>query len=271
MAWILPVLAIGSSLLNGYMASKQAGAANKRSNQIYNTAMPYTQMGPTGAENILNQLLTGGNNPLGSDSIMQALRADPAWSSMEAMVSGGGQPFDQSKLWAAYLPVRERNLQASISGMRAGATGLGQRFGQSMLTGEKNLRLQAAQDWNAADTTMAANAYEAAKGRQMGAANTLLQNILQATQSGQANQLGMLQLLGNLQNATRGQNLQALGIAAGVPTPQFPQYGGYGMDIVQFLMMQHLFNQLGNKGKTPSSLGGAGAAAMPYMMGSVPW
>lgn len=247
MAWVIPAIAIGSSLLNGYMSYKQSSSANKRSNQMYNAAMPFTQMGPTGAENYLTQLFSGGNNPLGADAIMQSLRADPGYKALEATVANSGNPYDTSKMWEAYLPVRQRNLTESISQMRAGTTGLGQRFGGATLTAEKNLRRQAAEDWNAADTTMGMQAYESAQGRQQTAAQALLNNLLQATQLGTANQMGLLQLWGNLQNATRGQSLQALGIAAGVPQAQYPQYGQYGMDITQLLMMQQLFKQLGTK------------------------
>lgn len=253
MAWVLPGIAIGSSLLNAWMANKQSSDANRRYNQIYGAALPFMSEGPSSLEEYLSQYMT--QNPLGSDSILQSMRSDPTGSAATQALSGflgTGNPFDTSKMWEAYMPVRQRNLDQSIAQMRGGMTGLGQRFGSSTLMAEKGLRRQAAEDWNAADTTMGMQAYEAAQGRKMGAAEALLNNLLQATQLGTTSSLGFLQLLGNMQNARMGRQLGALQVAGGIPTNQYPQYGGYGMDIAQMLLMQQMINQMGKKGTTSS-------------------
>lgn len=245
-------LAAGGSLLNFLGQRSQVSAANKRNNQLLKLLQPYIQgLGPGEAERQIANYFSTNPFSMGSDPILQSLRTDPASKSVTETLlnlSQNGNPFDTSSMFAALTPVRQRQLNEQIAGLRAGSGSLGQRFGTSTLNAERTLRGNALQDFALQDAQIQQSAFENAQQRRLGAAGQLTNYLAQQAQlglAGRGQQINLLQLLGGLESQRMGQGLQAASIFAGVPAPQTASLGAPLTDIGQLLLLTSL---LGGQG-----------------------
>lgn len=212
-------LGAGASALGSWMnargAKKSAQQQNAYGQNVAGQLRGAMQQGPSALEQqgagMLGQggldlasLLggAGGGFNTGQDALMQMLRADPTAKSAETLqsiIGAQGNPFDTSGLFDALGVVDERNLNNAAAGLRAGASGLGQRFGGAMLQADTNLRRQALEDTGVRNAGLQYQAHGDAQSR-----------MLQA--------LGMLQG-GEMFGAQQGLNIASLlqqgGLAAG--------------------------------------------------------
>jgi hypothetical protein len=211
----------------------QNRSAGRRANRIESAAMG--QMSNTPSE--LERLLRSRFN-VGQDGGMQFMRSSPGGAAISEL-SETGSPFDTSEMFDALQPVRGRQLNEGLAALRAGAPGLGQRFGSAMLRNEGQTVLEHLQNIAAQDSQMQFQAHESAQGRR-----------LQASQIGFGSELGFLQLMAQLEQNRRSGNLQALGIAAGVPQPGAISYGQPGQDIGQLLLLSQLTGGSGGSARS---------------------
>jgi hypothetical protein len=240
---------IGGNLLNsgfGYMNQR----ANRRQandwrnymmQQIQGQMVDPNQRSPY--EDILAQYMTPmGRFNMGQDGGMQALRADGnrqmnAMGVYQDIMRGGGNPFDTSEMFRALGAVDDRQMANAVAQMRAGATGLGQRFGGAMLNQEADLRRDMLQNLQARNAGIQSQAYEAAQGRLMGAADASQAAIMQMIQQGYGMSMGNRQM-----------NAQLLGMLSGqqpVPYSQNP-LGQMAMDAGQsYLMWRYMQSLMG--------------------------
>jgi hypothetical protein len=194
----------------------------RRQRRIEGMAMDQMQTGPSFLENLLRSQFN-----TGQDGQMQMLRG-AGGRALEELAETGA-PFDTSQLFEALRPVRQRQLEEGLGVMRAGAPGLGQRFGSAMMRGEELTVLEHLQNIGAMDAGINYQAHEAAQDRRLGAA-----------QVGLGAQQNLMQLLMQAEQGRRGTNLGALQVAAGLPgTPQV-SYGQPGFDIASLMLLQQL-------------------------------
>lgn len=198
--------------------NRQAG---RRADRLENLALSQME-GPGFLESILRSQYN-----VGQDGQMQMFRL-PNQDTLDELAQTGS-PFDTSELFAALQPVRSRQLNEGLASLRAGAPGLGQRFGSAMMRGEQMTVLEHLQNIAAQDAGINFQAHEAAQGRRLGAA-----------QVGAGAQLGVMQLLASLEQGRRGGNLNALSIAAGIPQAAPVSYGQPGFDMGQLLLLRQL-------------------------------
>jgi hypothetical protein len=287
---------------NAYQQNRQANRLNQRQDQLLEQAAGMRQTGPGAAEQQLLRLLSGdmsgmtfdptlvdpsallgqGGFNLGQDALMQMLRATPesnANKSLEAILAGGGMPFDTSELFGALETTDRRNTNQQVAGLRAGASGLGQRFGSATQGAEVALRQGIAADTGTRNAGIQQGSHEAAQNRllqaiaQLGARDQLQAGLAQSVQQGglsaadfllganaqnnqfglagaslnQQNRSGMAGILQQLLSAEQGRNmfnLQTLGLGAGMQ-PALPSYG-YGNaanDLGQLIMFMQLLGR----------------------------
>lgn len=291
----------------GYNAWQQNNASNRlnqRQDDILAQAAGMRQNGMGEAEQLIMQLLGGAQNNqstafrpqqldmqglmgqsgfnAGQDALMQMLRATPQSNlnrSLNATIAGQGNPFDTSAMFEALGAVDTRNTNQQVAGLRAGASGLGQRFGSGMLGAETALRQGISTDINARNAGIQQGSYESAQARMLQAAQQLaardqfqagladnirqggldmsalfMQNNnannaagAQAVQMGQQDQNFQAQLLQMLLGAQQNRqafNLSTLGLGAGMQ-PSFPGYGfgSAASDFGQMMMFYQMMNQ----------------------------
>ena len=222
---------------------------------------------------------------VGQDALMQMLRADGGVQ-MDANLTkqleeilAGGPSFDTSPLFDALQTQDERRARSATADLRAGASGLGQRFGTALMRAEGDTRAQLAENAGARDASLVQQMWEAAQGRRLGAGQILagreqtrlgaedadLERMLRVAlglqegglQEGQFNQqnfgLGLnqqnqmanfLSMLFNMEQGRRGGNANLLGIAAGQPGVAGPSaIPGAGADMAQMIMLMRLLGQ----------------------------
>lgn len=214
-------------------ANRSAGRRADRNSQL---ALGQVQEGPSSVEQIIQGLFN-----TGQDGGLQALRAIPGGSTLNE-ISETGTPFDTSQLFNSLRPIRERQLSEGLAQLRAGAPGLGQRFGSAMMRGEQNVLLQHLQNIAAQDAQTAFSAHESAQNRRLSAANV-----------GTGITTNLLQLLGTAEQGRRGLNLGAVQTAAGIPQPPATNWGQPFSDTAQLMLLRTLMqNQTPAGGGVPA-------------------
>lgn len=220
------------------------------------------------------------------DALMQMLNRDPAQqlgqagTTLSDLAATGGASNTQSLL-DSVRGVQNQDLNNQVSGLRGGATSLGQRFGSTMGKNEAILRSQTGtrNTANLADILNQSN--EANQGRRLSAAGTL-GGLLQSGQqqrlgaAGQLAQMGQfganlgmqgaqlnsqnrsnfiqqqLQAMGMGQNAyaqRQGQNASLIGLLSGQPGQQPNNYGGLMDSGMMAAFMPMLLQQMGQMNK----------------------
>lgn len=270
------LLNLGSSVLSNRSANKTAKKRESAAGaMIEREPSPYEQM--------LSQFLGGSSIPsaesltsgqgfnTGQDALMQLLRANPHTqvdANLDALARTG-LPYNMSPAFDAFKATDQQALAQQVAGLHAGASGLGQRFGSSMMNAEAALRATLTGQTQARNAQMGAQAYESAMQRMLGGnellsgreqagqqmqssvAQALLQSALGAgnfgLQSVQTRMSGLGQLLSAGQNR-QAQNTQLLSLMFGLPPAQAPNLGGGFSDMGQLLMLLPLLRQMGTTG-----------------------
>lgn len=281
------VQALGS-LWSSYNQQKAANVANQRQQQLLDQARGMQINGPSSIEQQIlqlfsgtqgqgqytpqltdfNSLLSGTGYNAGQDAMMQMLRATPGTQvdkSLNAVLEGQGNPFDTSRMFDALHRMDQTGIAQQVAGLQGSSSGLGQRFGSSMLQAQNNLRQNAQNQIGARDAGIQQSSYEAAQGRMLQAAQQLTgreqfntgmqanlaqllqqnalgligaqQNVATANNNslaqamaslmaGNTQSAGLLQMLLGAEQSRRGFNLQTLGLQGGMAEPYTT--GGYG-------------------------------------------
>lgn len=246
-----------STLVNAGMGIYNQAQQNKQIRARQAMAMqyltPYLNGGPGLAESGLSDLLmrmSNGTQPgeafnTGQDALMQMLRSNPNQQTLNQLNSmvATGDPFDTSNMFKTLQAVDDRQRARGLADLRAGATGLGQRFGSSMMQGEQDLVGQLLDTSAARNAQIQQGAYEAAQGRRLQAAGqiadinqqhanlaTTLANL--GLSQNQAHNAALSMLLsgygqlGSMQSQRQGLNMQALSMLLGAPMTQTYNPGG---------------------------------------------
>lgn len=264
------LLSAAGSGYNAYSQAQNARKTNRRQNALLGEAAGMRTGGPSDVEQQLLQLLGQGNQQsgafnMGQDALMQMLRAPEGATdrSLNAMVETGN-PFDTSGLFEALGMVDQRMIDTNANALRAGASGLGQRFGTAGMRAEGTMRREALQDVGARNAQLAMGSHESAQARILQAASQLFgqdqaragwaTNLAQLGMQEQGQDMNILGMLLNAENARRGFNLQTLGMGMGAQTamPGYT-YGNALGDIGQLIMMMQL---LGGGTSKPGGTGG---------------
>lgn len=295
---------------NAYSQDKAAKAQNEQQQALLQAAAGMRQYGPSAVEQMLLGLygkqgqgsgsawqpssidmgaLTGGGGfNMGQDALMQMLRAGPQSNldkSLNSILSGGGNPFDTSKMFDALGVVDRRNTNQQVADLRGGAGGLGERFGSAMMGAETALRQNVSSDINSRNAQIQAGSHESAQARMLQAAAQLAgrdefyaglgsnirqggldfgQLMMQANNSqnaagAQARSMGqqenafgaqLLQMLLGAEQNRNAFNLSTLGLGAGMQVAQ-PGYG-YGNAASDLGQMMMFLQMMGGMGGTSS-------------------
>ena len=298
------------SLWGAHSQQQAANTANQRQQGILDAAKGMQVNGPSSVEQQLlqlfggtqgqgqytpqltdfNSLLSGTGYNAGQDAMMQMLRATPGTQvdkSLNAVLEGQGNPFNTSGMFDALHKMDQTGIAQQVAGLQGSSTGLGQRFGSSMLQAQGNLRQNAQNQIGARDAGIQQGSYEAAQGRMMQAAqqltgreqfNTGMQaNLAQLLQqnglglvgaqqgaatannnsmaqamaslmAGNTQSAGLLQMLLGAEQNRRGFNLSTLGLQGGMNEPYTtPGYGGALGGMGQMAMMLPFLMQMMNQ------------------------
>lgn len=258
------LLSAAGSGYNAYSQSQGARRANRRQDSLLGEAAGMRTSGPSDAEQLIMQLLGGGNDAgssfnVGQDALMQMLRAPggAAEKSLNSMV-GTGNPFDTSGLFESLGVVDQRMIDSNADALRAGASGLGQRFGTAATRAEGSMRREALQDIGARNAQVAMGSHESAQDRILQSAAQLLgidqmrggwaSTLGQMGMQEQGMETNLLSMLLGAENSRRGFNLQTLGLGAGMQ-PMMPgyTYGNALGDVGQLIMMMQLLGGSGTR------------------------
>lgn len=254
-----------SSIYGSWQEGQQMNQQQAWRQQMADRAGGYLQDAPYGYENQIQQMLGGLGGPsayeeqlssllganggqrynTGQDALMQMFRADP---------------YDQTALFEAMLPVEQRLINQQVAGLRGNTSGLGQRFGSAMLREEGNLRGQALENQAARRQQLGFQAYEAQQGRAMNAADLMTRyglqqqgqqmggygQLLGAEQGRMGMQGNLLQMLAQAAQGRQGNNMNILGMMQGfAPQITGSPWAQAGGDMGQLLMMLPLLSQMG--------------------------
>jgi hypothetical protein len=256
-------LSAGSQLWGAH-GQNRANAANARF-QRQNRRMLLDQMqrGPSEYETLLRSMFLN----TGQDGIMQQMRNGPEDQVQQDVIntlmgiSQTGDPFDTSEMFKALGLQDARTRDESVATLRAGASGLGQRFGSASGRAEADLLSELADQTALRNAGIQMQSYESAQGRRQQA----LGGVLQATNAQEAEQMALAQLMqsvfGQLMGAEQGRNsfnAQLLSAASGMGGVQAPSAtpGAVG-DIGNLLFMLPMFEQLMNPDRRPASTAAA--------------
>lgn len=147
----------------------------------------------------------------GQDALMQSLRTDPTQRSntaLQSIIGGQGNPFDTSALFQALGVMDQRATNTAVAQTRAGASGLGQRFGSYMARQEGDMRLRANEAAAARNAQIQMQSHGDAQQR-------LLQSIGMLSGNEQFGAQNRLAAAGQLQQGALGAgNLQLGGVQA---------------------------------------------------------
>jgi hypothetical protein len=256
-------VALGLGAYGGYLDARSRNAAAAQQNMfnqgMFNTATGMMQNDPSALEK-----LGLGQYNMSQDSLMQMLRADPN-SKVDQTLQGiaqSGNPFDASALFQSLGVLDSQALDQSVGGLRAGAAGLGQRFGTAMRNSEVDLRTQAGQQAAARNAQIGMQSHESAQARVLQALAALSGREQFRTETGlQANsqQTQLLQMLLAAEAQRRSGNANLLGIAGGMGQPVAqPGYGGFLSGLGSLLM----FSQVGQR-RNKGAGGGTGGGQIP--------
>lgn len=230
-------IGIGASLVGSALQYGETRAARQRANKLQNQAIDLA-----GQNNYadINSLLTSRLNS-GQDSFLQYLRANP----------NGLKPF-QFDTSGAFKALQAQDLQTTadqVAGLRSSVGSLGERFGTGFASREAILRSRLGADIAA---------------RNAGIAQSSFQNALQAGLTdftgARQNQAQLLGLLLNSRQAQIGQQLQALGLGAGIQVPGLgQQVGQTGTDIASLMLLRQYLGGGGTSGGMISLTPGSGS------------
>lgn len=200
--------ALGAGL-NYLSEEEQREAINARRTQLRETISPYLQQGEFGAADDLLNFVSGTEEfNTGQDGFMQMIRR-------------GTGSFDNSQLFDTLGTLADEEQEEQVAGLRAGASGLGQRFGSAMFEQESELRADLENQQAARRAQIAQESFRGMSERALGAAGLLGDRL----SSRRSIQLAGLQSLLGAQRARRAQQAQFLSLLAGVPARQAPSYG----------------------------------------------
>jgi hypothetical protein len=234
---VSPLETMGMNMLQGMQGAPGAGMNMMAPDGGGPGLMP-------GGMPMVNMMAPGQNFNTGQDGLMQSLRSDPQ-TKVDETLGGigheGGNPFNTSELFRALGVMDQENTNQAVAQTRAGASGLGHRFGSYMANQEGNMRTQANNAAAARNAQIGMQSHEGAQARAMQALGMLSgreQFNTQAGMQGQQNQMQLLQTLLGAQQGRMGQNMQLaqLGYGAGQPVAA-PGYGGAFQDAGQMASM----------------------------------
>jgi len=215
MAWPMILAGVGTGL-NALGQWHQGRQQNRRARGLERMALDFG--GQSQQPSFLEQILRSQFNT-GQDGTMQMLRADTGEGILGQLA---GQPFDTTELFQSLQPIRNRQLGEGLGQLFAGAPGLGQRFGSSMMQEGGNLTNRFLQEIAAQDAGMRMQSHEAHQNRVFGGG------------------MNLLQLLGQAEQGRRGMGLAAVQTAAGMPWAPQQNWGQPAMDMGQLLLLQQL-------------------------------
>jgi len=210
---ILSAVGTGVNAGTSYLNQRSANKETKRRQGI--------------AEPWLQGMLGGGGSEqfnAGQDALMQMLRSNPMEASNRSMTEmvNTGNPFDTTELFRSLGVMDERARGDALAGVRAGSSGLGQRFGTAMARESNNTMAQLLEGAAARNAQIAMGSHESAQGRKLGAASQLGQN--------QSLMAGLAQMLMGSDAQQQNQQLNALSLLLGMPMGQSAATG-VGSDI----------------------------------------
>lgn len=270
-------LGLGAQALGGFLNSRNQNRAARRQDQ-YNQqarqqAMGMVQSGPSVLEQMgagmlqnwqggapggmaafgspmVNMMSPGQRFNSGQDGLMQSLNVDPRQrvdQTLGGIIDNQGNPFDTSALFQALGVTDAANTEKAVAATRAGAGGLGQRFGSYMARQEGDMRTQANNNAATRNAGIAMQSQGDAQQRllaALGMASGREQFGTQMGMQGQQNQMQLLQTLLGAQQGRMGQNAQLAGMGYGMGQPvTAPGYGGMFTDLGQMGMMAGLMGQ----------------------------
>lgn len=268
----LETIALGAaaagSLWNAYSSNKSSNAQNKRQTQLFNTLTPQMQTGPSDIESLLMSSFQGRGTPnvnIGQDAILQSMRTNPYDKVLQSNLAGmlGNGPenlYDHSALFDSIEQRGNRDLGVQLDNMRAGVSGLGQRFGGAQAFNEQELRRKFLEDTMLREQGIGLQSFTDAQNRRLQAASglTAFGNLQLGRDTGalsglnslaglgiQADQ-GTLQWLNTILQGQGQRNNYNLGIAqtaAGLPFSPGGQGGTAVADIGQLLFLKSLMDK----------------------------
>lgn len=252
-------LGAGSQIWGAFGQNRAAREQASFQNRMRRQLLGQRSTGPSEYETMLQSLFFNS----GQDGILQQMRNGPEDQVQQDVINmlmgitETGNPFDTSEMFKALETQDARTRDDSVATLRAGTSGLGQRFGSAAGGAEADLLAQLADQTALRNAGIQMQSYESAQGRRQQAAG----GVLQATQAQEAEQLALAQLvqsiLGQLMGADQNRqsmNAQLTSAAAGMGGIQAPNAipGAVG-DISNLLFMLPMFEQL--MGGSPSSTG----------------
>ncbi len=274
------------AIANAVGSSRARGQQRRQFSDI--RGMLGTQLGgtPFSVEDLIRQQLGGGANDrvgidlsdltTATDPILQSIRRGPNTSFLtENLTDIGetGNPFDMTQIIESLNPLRKRERESSLASLRAGAPGLGARFGSAQLGQESGLLSRLSENNAALDAQLLFQGYESSQQRRLQALQQLLgvdaqqltreQSALQGMfgraniglgqgrldLAGRGQNNSLLQLLLQAESTRRQQGIQSAGVLGGlaVPGSGFSSAGGAGLSMANLLLLSQLF---GNQGQT---------------------
>lgn len=203
-------ISAGSSILGGIL---QAREGSRLRNQASNIAGNGNQDIMSLIQGYLGQQRQNGPDPFGT-----YLRTNPA--------ALAPYSFDLSKAYQGYQAQDKMNLTDALSTLSAGAGSLGARFGTGFAGKQAVLQSRFLADQGARNAGIAQSSFNTA----LGAAQSAFGNT-------QSQQTGLLSLLLSARNSGVQNQLAALGVGAGAPTPgQIVSGVGGGIGSLAFLL-----------------------------------
>jgi hypothetical protein len=173
-----------------------------------------------------------------------------------------GDPFDTSRMFSTLEQVDARQRSRALADLRAGSSGLGQRFGSSMMRGEEDLVERLLENTSARNAQIQMGAHESAQGRRLQASSQLggmvgqqadmastLANLglgqEQSAQTAMQLLLGGYGQLSGMQAGRQNQSMQALGMLLGLPVTQAYNPGGDLSQLGQLLLFMNMMKGQG--------------------------
>lgn len=178
-----------------YQNTKSANKKNDNISELINGLLGVGQNNAGNVQSVLKQI-----NP-GNDALMQFLRADPS------------RQFDTSSSFAGLEANDQRQINLQTDQLRAGYSGLGQRFGTAAQANEGRVRSDFASQIAARNAGIAQSSFESAQGRSFGAAQLFSQLASGIYGQGQSQNTNLLAILAGLPPAASGATAVGAGIS----------------------------------------------------------
>jgi hypothetical protein len=220
----------GSSLVGSVLGYGEQRAARKRQERMSDQAINLTQ-GANPVDSLILQHLSRPNS--GQDGFLQMLRNNP--NALKPYT------FDYSQAFKDLQARDQYTINDQVSGLRAGAGSLGERFGGGFASREALLRGRFGADISARNAGIAQSSF-----------NNALQFGSQGYAVGQQQNNALLGLLLNSEQGRTQQQLAAMGMAAAPLPSTAGTIAQGGVDIAQLMLLGRYFGGTGG--------GGAGGA-----------